>query len=288
MKKSFPPIVYLNGHWLSHDQAFVSVFDRGFLLGDGVYEVIPFYKGKPLALKEHLERLRYCLNALSIQFEISGLEEIIELAVEKAGLKQSDSIVYIQVTRGVAPRTHFFPEEVTPTILVYAQPVLFDGFTSRLASVIVSDDLRWHRCDIKSISLMGNVIANQEAHRAGADENILVRNGYFTEGSHTSVFFVRNGVVYTHPTGPFILDGITRRIVIRLCLNLGIPVKEEPVAQTDFHYLEEAFLTGTTTQILAIGKFILDRKEYFISKDVGSVTRRLQTAFSQLIESQRK
>ncbi|QNL48399.1 aminotransferase class IV [Olivibacter sp. SDN3] len=285
MANKYPNKVYLNGEWLNADKAKVSVFDRGFMLGDGVYEVIPFYRGKPFLSSAHIRRLEYCLNEVSILLEQRfAWSEVIDEAIAQAGLTASDGAVYIQITRGAAPRTHYFPQNVLPTILIYAFELQLSGFEHRKAKVLVAKDLRWHRCDIKSTSLIANVQANEYAHGLAFDESILERNGIITEGTHTSFFCVRNGVVYTHPAGPHILPGITRDWVINMCFKLNIEIKEEALPINDLQEVDELFLTGTTAQILAVTEVMLaDRST--ITKRTGSITSKMQQAFIEEIEN---
>jgi len=277
-KKSYPEEVYLNGSWLKPEKAQVSVFDRGFMLGDGIYEVSPFYKGKAFKLKEHLQRLQYCLDEISLEFDASSLEEVIYEAIERAKLDAEDCAVYMQVTRGVAPRTHYYPEDARPTVLLYVYPVKLEGFEEKSWKVSVTKDLRWHRCDIKSISLLANIRANQEAISNGFDENLLIRSGWFTEGSHSSIFFVKQGTLFTHPKGHNILSGITRQVVLDLARELDLKVKEEKVHLDELVEVEEVFLTGTTTQIMKVDSITYNDKEVFIAKK-DEITRKLQEVF---------
>lgn len=281
-KKTVPKEVYLNGEWISSENAFVSVFDRGFMLGDGIYEVTPFYEGNPFRLKDHLERLQYCLNEVQIALDAGSLKEVILAAVSRAGLSSRDCAVYIQITRGAAPRTHFFPDQIEPTVLLYAFPVSLNGFERKQASVLVSEDLRWHRCDIKSISLMANIKANDQAHRVGLDENLLLRDGFFTEGSHTSIFFVKKNRIFTHPEGPHILSGITRKVILEICREMDLELSEKALHMDELKEVDEVFLTGTTTQILAVKSMFLNKREIFNKPESGEITRQLQEAFIKL------
>jgi D-alanine transaminase len=154
-EKEYPAEVYLNGSWMKPEQAKISVFDRGFMFGDGIYEVTPYYSGKAFKLKEHLERLQYCLNEVQIIFNASTLEEVMAEALERAGLNEADAAVYVQISRGVAPRTHYYAENVSPTVLIYAYSVKLEGFEEKQWNVLASKDRRWHRCDIKSTALIG-------------------------------------------------------------------------------------------------------------------------------------
>ncbi|WP_257667873.1 aminotransferase class IV [Parapedobacter tibetensis] len=283
MRKSYPKEVFLNGQWLPHDQATVSVFDRGFMLGDGIYEVIPFYQNKLFTPDEHIQRLKAGLAEVGIAYDVDSLKTTASEAVVRAGC--NEGAVYIQITRGAAPRTHYFPADVEPTVLLYAFHLSLGGFEQKLVDVILSEDFRWHRCNIKSISLIANVLANNFAHQQGVLENVLIRNGLVTEGSCTSVFFVRNGIVYTHPEGPHILPGITRNLVILLCGEMGIEVEEKAISVNDLPFGDEAFLTGTTMQVTAIGSMRIGSEQLVVSTDVGQVTRRIQQAFIKRIEA---
>ncbi|PKD18358.1 aminotransferase IV [Salegentibacter salinarum] len=277
-KKKYPSEVYLNGKWVKPDEAFVSVFDRAFMFGDGIYEVTPFYNGKAFKLKEHLKRLQYCLNEIQVAIDAFSLEKLMYEAIDRTGLNKADAAVYIQVSRGVAARSHFVPEKIETTVLLYAFPVTLEGFEKKTWEVIATEDKRWHRCDIKSTALLANVMANEEAIAAGFAENLLVRKGYFTEGSHSSLFFVKYGVVHTHPEGHKILSGITRAEVIDICTDLNIKVVEKAVHIDELVEVEEIFVTGTTTQIIPISSIThKDKKVYTAQKD--SLTKKIQEVF---------
>ncbi len=277
-KKNYPDEVFLNGKWMKQEEAFVSVFDRSFMFGDGIYEVTPFYEGKPFKLKAHLERLQYCVNEVQIPFDAFSLEETMMEAVSRAGFSERDSAVYIQVSRGIAPRTHYFPENPQPSLLLYAFPVDLRNFESKSWKVLVSEDKRWHRCDIKSTALMANIMANEEAISADFDENLLYRKGYFTEGSHSTAFFVKNDKVFTHPEGPCILSGVTRKEIIKMCIDLNIPVKEGKIHLDELVEIDEIFLSGTTTQIISVASVHSDGKEIYRS-GIKKITEKLQQEF---------
>jgi len=281
MSSKYPETVYLNGRWIPADQASLSVFDRGFMLGDGIYEVIPFYGGKPFLLQEHLDRLLYSLREVEMKPTTICWEDVIKAAIAQTGLLQEGGAVYIQVSRGAAPRTHFFPEQAEPTVLCYAYPLQLAGFEHKRAKVLALEDKRWHRCDIKSTSLMANVLANNEAHRNGYQEALLYRGSIFTEGTHTSVFFVKQGRVFTHPQGPHILPGITRMEVIAICKELGINIEEKPICLDDLSTIDEVFLTGTTTQVLAVDQIDHKKNVVFQRADIGPITQKIQEAFKQ-------
>ncbi|WP_282017804.1 aminotransferase class IV [Salegentibacter mishustinae] len=277
-EKKYPSEVYLNGKWLKPDEAYVSVFDRAFMFGDGVYEVTPFYKGKAFKLKEHLKRLQYSLDQIQVAFDAFSLENLMYEALDRLNLNETDAAVYIQVSRGAAARSHFIPEKIETSILLYAFPVTLEGFEKKTWEVMATEDKRWHRCDIKSTALLANVMANEEAIAAGFAENLLVRKGYFTEGSHSSLFFVKYGVLHTHPEGPEILSGVTRAEVINICADLNIKVVEKAVHIDELVEVDEIFVTGTTTQIIPISSITHKNKKVYIASKDG-ITRKLQRIF---------
>ncbi len=279
MKAVFPDEVYLNGEWFPPQEARISVFDRGFLYGDGIYEVIPFYKGKSFLLEEHLNRLKYCLEQIQLDVNVDNIPELAHEALKRSGLSTEDSAVYIQITRGAHPRTHFIPENTDPSIFMYAFPARLEGFASRSWQVILSEDLRWHRCDIKSTSWMANAMANTRSHELGLDETILYRNEVITEGSHSSIFFIRDQEIFTHPEGPEILSGITRAFVIDLLAELNIPVIERPFKLEELAEADEVFCTGTTTQVMQVNEMWHDGTQVFYTPSKGAILKKLQKAF---------
>ena len=279
--KNYPAEVYLNGQWLKPEEAFVSVFDRAFMFGDGIYEVTPFYDGKAFRLQDHLDRLRYCLKQIKISFDIAIFEPLMYEALSRSGLADKDAAVYIQVSRGTAPRTHYLPEDPKPTFLMYAFPVQLKDFQAKRWKVLVSDDFRWQRCDIKSTALLANTMPNEDAISTGFHENLLVRDGYFTEGSHSTAFFVSNDTVFTHPEGPLILSGITRKVVLEICRELGIAYQEKAFPLNRISEVSEVFLTGTTTQITVVDSLHLEGREIFRSQK-REITGRLQEMFVRL------
>lgn len=278
---NYPSEVYLNGAWMPSMEARVSVFDRSFLFGDGIYEVIPFYNGVPFRLQAHLDRLSYCLEQVEMSYDQALIRNLALEAVERGGGKTMDSAVYVQVSRGVAPRTHHYPDHPVPVLFLYAYPVRLQDFENRQVKIILSPDIRWQRCDIKSVSLMANVMLNSKAISNGFFENVLYRNGFITEGSHSTVFFVKNREVWTCPEGPYILSGITRQVVLELCRKLDLAVNEESLSLHELGEVDEIFLTGTTTQILSVSHAYLEEKPVFSVGEAGPVTRLLQQAFIQ-------
>jgi len=248
-----PDVVYLDGAYVPRAEARLSPDDRGFLFGDGVYEVVRFYGGRPFAEEAHAARLERSLRALRIEgFEAASFPAIARRLAEANGF--IDGTCYLQVTRGAAPRRHAFPPPGTPptvyacTYPLHAAPEKWE----RGVGVALVPDERWGRCDVKSTALLPNVLANQAAKEAGAEEAVLVRDGLVTEGSHTNVAAVFEGRVFTHPEGPRILSGVTRGVVLALCAELAIPVEERPVPAAELPRADEVFLMSTTSEVLPV------------------------------------
>lgn len=250
-------VIYLNGALIPYERAQVHIEDRGFLFGDGIYEVIRFYEGRTFLLKEHLDRLERSAREIRLALPPRlEMERAIETMMTSNSLDDKDGTIYIQVTRGAAiPRTHHFPTpEVKPTALIIAResPRLDASLFEDGVSVITTPDERWGRCDIKSINLLPNVLAKQLATEADATEAIFVKNGYVIEGSSTNFFGVKDGVIYTCPEGKQILSGCTRSFVINLAREHGYEVREEALRLEDLANCTELFLTSTTFEALPI------------------------------------
>jgi D-alanine transaminase len=232
-------LVYLNGSYLPADRAQLSALDRGFVFGDGVYEVWRVVNGKLFEAERHRERLERGLRELRIGppdgADADGLRTIAERLLRENGLLDGHATFYVQVTRGVAPRTHQFPPAGTrPTIFAYTAALKSLEQDRRIgARAITRPDVRWLRCDIKTIQLLPNVLAKQAAVEAGAFEAIFVRDGYAMEGTHSNLFAVLDGKVRTHPANNLILPGVTRDVVLELARDLGIPSREEPVTEAE-------------------------------------------------------
>ena len=272
--------VYLNGEFLPKDRATISADDRGFLLSDGIYEVTPAYRGRLFRIEQHMRRLRHGLDALRIEYDSAGLPEMHADLIAANSLDTEDvAIVYLQITRGAAPRTHHFPPEGTPpTVYAFAQ-AYHRPASARWArgyeAVTVPDD-RWARVDIKSIGLLPNVLAQQAAAEAGVADALLVKDGVALEGSHNNLFAVFDGVVTTHPATHQILHGVTRAYVIELAKGQGLPVEERPVTLEEIRAADEIFFTGTTTEVRPTVR--LDDQPVGSGK-VGPVARALYEAF---------
>lgn len=246
--------VFLNGEYLPAEAAQVSVLDRGFLLGDGVYEVIPVYNGLPFRLTEHLQRLQRSLNGVRMgnPHTDEGWGEIISRLVKDNG--GGDQAVYLQVTRGVAPRDHVFPEGVEPTAFVMTNPIkpLPEWFKKDGIKAITVEDIRWAQCDIKAITLLPNSLLRQKAQDVGAQEALLIRDGYMTEGSASNSYAVIDGVIFTAPKDEKVLPGITRDLVLELAQSAGIPYREEAVSAEQLQRADEIWISSSTRELLPV------------------------------------
>lgn len=275
-------IVYLNGEYVDHANARVSVDDRGFLFADGVYEVCRVYDGKTFQMQPHMDRMAHGLRELRIRDDAARqIPAIAERLLDENNLRTGDATIYIQVTRGAAPRAHAFPPaETPPTVYVIAKPFKNHPekyWTEGVAGVTVPDT-RWSRCDIKSISLLPNVLANQQAKDQGAFEAIFVRDDVLIEGSHSNLWAVIDGVAVTYQKCGWILGGITRDLLLQRAGEVGVQVREEPIPLADLPRVQELFLSGTTTEVMPVVK--LDSHTIGDGKP-GPVTRKLQEAYTR-------
>jgi D-alanine transaminase len=255
--------VYLNGEYLPLADAKVSVLDRGFLFGDGVYEVIPAYKGRLFRLEDHIARLNNSLNGirLPLSHSVADWEAIFRPLLEN----DKDQSVYLQITRGYAPkRDHGFPEQVVPTIFAMSSELKpFAGRTSGIKAVTL-DDTRWQLCNIKAITLLSNILLRQEAIDQGCAEAILVRNGYVVEGAASNLFAVLDGELITPPKSHEILSGITRDVILELAAANNIPFREDVIALEALENASEIWVTSSIREIVPVveldGKHIGDGK----------------------------
>ena len=247
-------LVYLNGQYLAPDVAQVSVFDRGFVFGDGVYEVIPVFGGKLFRMDQHLARLKASCAAIRLNNPHSPAEWLALCTRLADSLGAVDQSIYLQITRGPAPRDHAFPLNATPTVFAYAQPISYPApeQVANGVAAITRPDIRWQRCDIKAIALLANAMLRQEAIDQGAAEAILIREGLVTEGAASNIFVVKNGLVITPPKGPYILPGITRDLTLELAQAHAIPCAEATIDESDLQGADEVWLTSSTREILPI------------------------------------
>jgi D-alanine transaminase len=275
-------IVYLNGQFLPRNEARLSVDERGFFFGDGVYEVTRVVRGRLFEWDRHARRLARGLRELRIDagLDLDTIRSLQERLVKENGILDGQGTVYLQITRGAAPRTHHFPPAGTPaTVFLSASPfVPPSDVRSRGVAVTTYPDYRWSRCDLKTVNLLPAVMAKQFASDHDAFESIFVREAVVTEGSHTNVFGVIGGEVRTYPNSNYILPGITRDVVIELAHELGIPVSETPIYLHEIALLEECFLTGTTSDVMPVVS--IDGKPVGNGRP-GAITMRLYEALAQ-------
>lgn len=250
-------VVYLNGSYLPAERANLSALDRGFVFGDGVYEVWRVIDGKLFEHERHDRRLRRGLKALEISVsekEIDGLSDVAERLLRENDLLHGEGTFYIEITRGAAPRTHAYPPAGTkPTM--FAMVTRFEvpqAVRASGAKAITQPDVRWLHCDLKTVQLLPNCMARQKAQTAGALEALFVRAGVVTEGTYTSVLGVKNGELRTHPLSPLILPSVTREVILEIAHEQGVPVREEAFTVQELFALDELFVSGTTTDVTPI------------------------------------
>jgi len=247
-------MIYLNGDFLRIEEARIPVLDRGFIFGDGVYEVIPVYSRKPFRLAEHLRRLQHSLDGIRLQNPHSDSEWTHLLEQLVALNEGEDQYIYLHITRGVARRDHAFPQGVAPTVFIMSNPLLTPP--PRLlhtgAVAISANDNRWLRCDIKAISLLPNVLLRQMAIDEGALETVLFRDGFMTEGAASNIFVVRGGILLAPPKNHLMLPGITYDVVLELAQANGIPHEVRAITEHEVRTAEELLLTSSTKEIMPI------------------------------------
>jgi D-alanine transaminase len=276
-----PDVLYVNGRFTTTDEPVIRVEDRGFQFGDAVYEVFKFAGGKPIFLSDHFRRMERGLGELEIANPWN--EETFSPAMGELLQRTAfgDGIVYIQVTRGECPRAHFYPDECTPTAIAYTRAFKFPDAAKkeRGIKVVTAPDQRWHRCDVKSINLLGNALAKKRAQRAGAEEAILISgDGVVREGASSSFFVVQEGRLITHTLDQHILPGVVRHRVIGLALAAKIRVDERPLREADIFALDEAFITSTTQGVMPIAE--IDGRVIGNGRR-GEVTAQLQQLFDE-------
>jgi D-alanine transaminase len=267
--------VFLNGKFLPQDQALVPVMDRGFIFGDGVYEVIPVYGGRLFRLDEHLQRLDNSLAGIRLANPMTKAEwtEILDRLVKQNG--GGEQSVYLQVTRGHAPRDHAFPEQTQPTVFISSstlKPVAAELLEKGVAAITL-EDIRWKHCHIKAIALLPNILLRQQAIDAGAQEAILIRDGVVTEGAASNVFIVKDGAIKTPHKGPFLLPGITRDLLLELAEAKGFENQEWEFGLEELQQADEIWLTSSTKEVLPVT--LLDDKPVGTGKP-GPIWRQMQ------------
>ena len=280
-------IVYLNGEWIPAEQARVSVFDRGFIFGDSVYEVIPVYGYKPFRVTAHVRRLEASLMAVGMDPHRLGLYWPSFFGQLADTLPSGDGSMYLQISRGAAPRQHAFPANAPLTVFAYARPQIAET-SERLTigiKAVLLDDIRWSRCDIKSTSLIANVLLVQEALVRGADEALLVRDGHVNEGAVSNVFVVRSGRLMTAPRGHSILGGITRDVLLELACLCAIPLDERAPTRSELLAADEVLVTSSTREVTAVTE--IDARPVG-SGSPGPIFRQLYNAFQTLKDDVRQ
>lgn len=279
---SSSPLANWNGEIMSLDEVKVSVLDRAFLFGDAIYEMIRVYHGKPFLFDDHLHRLERNLEKMQLKADAAIIKNRVIELLEKHPVPSAT--IYIQITRGQAKRTHHFPSaDVTPNELIYVAEFDDPYVTARTqgVSVIMLPDLRWKRCDIKSVNLLANCMAAETAKQAGCAEAILVaEDGTLIEGTHTSLFGVKDGSILTAPLGEHILPGITRKLLMELAQKVRVPVQETSLHKDDLPNIDELFLTGTTIELFPIVRV---DDQVIGAGTPGPVVRKLLQAYAERI-----
>ena len=278
-------IGFINGKLSDLNDTVISMEDRGYQFGDGVYEFTEIYNGRLFGFQEHMNRLFRSLRELRIPavYTERELEDFHYQLIEASGVNQGG--VYLQITRGVAPRVHFFPETVTPCLTMSLRPAgaSKEELRKKGTKITLIPDERWLRCDIKSLNLLGNVLGKQKAKEAGCYEGVMIRDGKITEGTSSNIFMVKDDVLWTHPTNNLILKGITRTFVMeKIVPELGLTVIEKPFTPEFLKSADEVFLSGTSTEIMPIT--VIDGKPV-ANGEVGTMTAKIQEAYNQLIIS---
>lgn len=274
-------VLLFNGRFTTTEERVLGVEDRGFQFGDAVYEVFKFLGKRPIFLLDHYRRMQRGLRDIQIRSPWSEDELTAAMGELLTRTSFQDGIVYLQVSRGEAERAHFWPDDVTPTALAYSRRFTFPNAMKKEHGirVITTQDHRWHFCQVKSTNLLGNALAKKQAQRAGADEAILMANGFVREGASSNFFAIKNGALITHPLDEHILPGVVRDRVIELALRARIRVDERPLREAELFDLDEAFITSTTQGVMPVteidGRVIRNGRR-------GEVSERLQVAFDQL------
>jgi D-alanine transaminase len=247
-------VIYLNGEFMPIEEARVPVLDRGFIFGDGVYEVIPVYSRRPFRLREHLKRLQHSLDGIRLNNPLSeeAWVRLIGELVERN--EDQDQSLYLHVTRGVAKRDHAFPADVAPTVFMMSNPLVTSTpeLVDAGVAVVSAADNRWLRCDIKAISLLPNVLLRQLAVDAGAAETLLLRDGFLTEGAASNIFVVRNNILLAPPKDNLMLPGITYDVILELAAAASFKTEVRRISEHEVRTAQELWLTSSTKEVLAI------------------------------------
>lgn len=275
-------LIWLNGEVIPMSAGRISVDDRGFTFADGVYEVIRFYNGRMFATELHLQRLANSAGAIQIPLplDMGSLENQIKELIARGNVREG--MVYLQLTRGVAPRSHVAPAAMQPTLLFYVRPLpppAAPGEGEGVKLYPVADD-RWRRCWIKSLMLLPNALAKCEAVAKGFDEAVFVENGIITECAASSIFAIINGKLITHPVGSKVLPGITRQVLLEIAPGLDIEVDERPLREAEAMRADELFITSTTREVSWVARY---NERYIGQGRCGPLTTKLHQALCQRV-----
>ncbi len=265
-------ILYINGRFTTTAERVIGVEDRGFQFGDAVYEVLKFAGKRPVYLTDHYRRMQSGLREIEIRspWDEARFAEVVRELLERTAF--DDGIVYVQISRGESERAHFYRDDLEPTVVAYSRAYRFPDTAKkeRGIQVVTAPDLRWKRCNVKSVNLLANAIAKKRAQRAGADEVLLIDEGIVREAASSSFFGIRGGTVITHPLDDHILPGVVRDRVVALARRAGIPIEERPLRESELFDASEAFITSTTMGVMPVAA--IDGKP--IGR--GDITRALQ------------
>jgi D-alanine transaminase len=275
-------VIWLNGEVMPLADARINVEDRGFQFADGVYEVIRIYNGKPFTLAEHLARLKNSADGiqLSLPMDPATLASEILKFLPRAGILEG--MIYLQLTRGVAPRNHIFPA-AGPTMLFYVRPLppIPEPGTGEGVKLLAVPDERWKRCWIKSIALLPNVLAKNQAIAAGADEAVFIENGIVTECAASTIFAIIGRKIVTHPVGSKVLPGVTRSQLLELAPTVGLEVDERPFREEEGRRADELFITSTTREISWVARW---NDRYIGQARCGPWTKKLHVALREKVK----
>jgi len=275
-----PQMVYLNGQFVALADAKISVLDRGFIYGDGVYEVVPVYERRPFRMPHHLARLQYSLDGIRLANPHANAQWEALIADLIGRQPYADQAVYLQITRGVAKRDHAFPASVVPTVFMMSNPLVVPSReqVERGVAVVTAQDNRWLRCDLKTTSLLGNVLMRQLAVDHDAIETVMFRDGHLTEASASNVLIVRDGRVIAPPKDNLILPGITYDATLEIAQSVDVPLEVRPITHAEAMGADEMWLSSSTKEVLAVTS--VDGRPFAGGKP-GPVFRRVWNAFQK-------
>lgn len=275
-------LVFLNGEYLKKHDAKVSILDRGFLFGDGVYEVIPVYQQRPFRLQEHLNRLNHSAQLININSPFTDAQWLVHINTIILKYHQANLSIYIQITRGVSNTREHSAKTLTPTVLI--MPNELNTKTNVLSPIkaVLLEDIRWQHCNIKSISLLGNILLKQEAISLGADEALLHRNQILTEGATSNIFMVKNNHIFTPERSEFILSGITRDVIIELAKNYQLNIIEKDITISELYDADEVWVSSSSREISPVTQI---NDKIVAQGGIGTISKVIHSAFQQFKQS---